>query len=134
MIAGIRSGKKCSSALIGIEVNGKPVRALGDAGAACSIIHAQLCRDLKLPLYPDKMEARGVTGTPLANIGRTAAKISLGMSEYNQCLHVAENTSQDLILGADFLEKLGDVTYSFKKGIFKVRDQQFPRGITCVLR
>ena len=92
------------------------MRALADAGAACSIIHASLCRDLKLPLYPDKMEARGVTGAPLANVGRTAAKITLGMTEHNQCLHVAENTSQNLILSTDYLEKLGDVTYNFKKG------------------
>ena len=104
------------------------MRALADAGAACSIIHASLCRDLKLPLYPDKMEARGVTGAPLANVGRTAAKITLGMTEHNQCLHVAENTSQNLILGADYLEKLGDVTYNFKKGIFKVGQQQFTMG------
>ena len=84
--------------------------ALADAGATVSLMKGETARNLKLKLYPSDLEASGVNGAPINISWRVAAKVQVGKQTANQCFHVADDIGQDVLLGADFLEKLGDVT------------------------
>ena len=102
--------------------------ALADAGATVSLMKGETARNLKLKLYPSDLEASGVNGAPINISWRVAAKVQVGKQTANQCFHVADDIGQDVLLGADFLEKLGDVTYNFSKCQFKVNGDVLPMG------
>ena len=101
---------------------------MADAGATVSLIKGKTAKELKLNLYPSDLEATGVNGVPIDISWRVAVKVQLGSSLVNQCFHVANDIAQDVLLGADFLEKLGDVTYNFSKCQLKIGHDVIPMG------
>ena len=78
------------------------------------------------------MKATSVTGDDLNVVGRTAAVIKIGRKSFTQCLYAIEDLDNEVILGADYLEKLGDVTYNFAKATLKVGDDVIPMGKSAV--
>ena len=58
-------------------------------------------------------------------IGRTAAGIKIGRKSF---MYVVEGQDNEVILGADYLEKLGDVTYNFAKATMKVGNEAISFG------
>lgn len=118
----------CRHAIVKVRIQQKVLLALADAGATITLVRADIAKDLKLPLYKHALSATGVTNDALKLIGRTAVLIKLGKKEYKQCMYVAEYLSHEVILGTDFLAKLGEVAYNFDKCILRVGDELIPMG------
>ena len=91
-------------------------------------MHSDVARELKLPIHPDSVTASGVNQNQISIIGRTATILRLGSYDYKHCFHVAEDITHEILLGTDFLSKLGDVTYNFTKGEFGARGEVIPMG------
>ena len=71
------------------------------------------------------MRATSVTGDELNVIGRTAAGIKIGRKSF---MYVVEGQENEVMLGADYLEKLGDVA----KATMKVGNEVIPMGKKAV--
>ena len=126
-------GKKCRHAVVRVLISGKPCLALADAGATITLIRADIATRLKLPIHQHKISATGVTNDTLKIIGMTAAKITLGGEVYTHCLHIADQISHEVILGTDFLAKLGEVAYNFDKCLLKIGNTDVPMGDRAVI-
>ena len=114
-------------------VAGRCAVALADAGAVITLIRASIARELELPIHPaPHMRATSVTGDELNVVGRTAAGIKIGHKSFSQCMYVVEGLDNEVILGADYLEKLGDVTYNFAKATLKIGNEVIPMGKKAV--
>ena len=116
----------CRHALVPIRIGEKRCIALADAGATITLMSTSLAKELRLPLYPPRLSATGVTNDALRMTGRTAARIRLGTKTISHCIYVADQISHDVILGTDYLAKLGEVTYNFKTCTLKTGNDEIP--------
>jgi len=123
-----RKQKAYCQAAIKVTVDGRNCKALADAGATVSLIRHDLAKDLKLKLTRSHLVATGVTNDSLTIEGESLGNIRIGKEVYQQRLFVAKNISQELILGTDFLAKLGEVTYDFTNCTFKFGSYTIPMG------
>lgn len=114
--------------MISVQMSGRTYRALADAGASVTLMRADIANELGLTLYASDLTARGVNSAKLDVVGRTAVPVQLASQVFNQCFHVVEDIAHEVILGVDFLKKLGDVTYNFVKGEFKFNGNIVPMG------
>ena len=75
------------------------------------------------------LKATGVTSDSLNILGEATATVHIGNSSLSQRLFVAQNISQEVILGTDFLAKLGEVAYNFQDCTFSFRNSRIPMGM-----
>ena len=66
-------------------------------------------------------------GDELNLIGRTAAGIKIGLKS---SMYVVEGQDNEVILGADYLEKLGGVNDNVARATMKVGNEVIPMGVT----
>lgn len=85
-------------------------------------------------MHKPNMTATGVNNDSLSIIARTAVQITLGGHVYRHCIYVAEHISHQVILGTDFLAKLGEVGYDFTNCRLKVKGETIPMGDRCMQR
>ena len=74
------------------------------------------------------MTATGVTSDSLNILGQTTANVYVGNESHYQRFYVADNISHEVILGTDFLSKLGEVAYNFQDCTFRFRNSSIPMG------
>jgi len=89
-------------------------------------------KSLGLKVFRAETQAKGVTNDSLDLIGRVAARITIGNLTIPQTFHVGREMSYDIILGTNFLGKLGAITYDFKRGRFQVREASLPMGENAI--
>ena len=127
MIGNHQKSTQCQ-ALISVIINGRECISLADAGASVSLLHSDIAKALRLKLTASKLNATSVTSESLKILGETTVKVSVGSQSYNQRLFVTSNITQEVILGTDFLKRLGDVTYNFNNCTFKFNSTVLPMG------
>ena len=108
--------------------------ALADAGATISLISTGLAEQLNLAIRKSYINATGVTNDSLNIIGQAAASINLaGRLIRDQTLYVADGISRHVILGTDFLSRLGEVTYNYNNCTLRVdRGPSVPMGENAI--
>ena len=75
------------------------------------------------------LKATGVTSDSLNVLDEAIATVHIDNSSLSQRLFVAQNISQEVILGTDFLAKLGEVAYNFQDCTFSFRNSRVPMGM-----
>jgi len=78
-----------------------PDNFLVDSGAAVSVVHYNLVRDMQLADTPSG--AVGANGSPLDVVGQTTVTIILGYFTIKHNFVVVRNLTVDCLLGADFM-------------------------------
>ena len=95
------------------RVDGVSAKLLVDTGSAVTIIHRRLWergRGIRRSRKLQQLTGGPVVaanGEPLSIMGQTRSRILLADKEFDQEVLVADNVSQDCLLGADFLETHG---------------------------
>jgi len=82
-------------------IGNMPVNVLVDSGAAVSVIHYNLVRDMQLANTSGG--AVGANGSPLDVVGQTTVTITLGYFTIKHNFVVVRNLTVDCLLGADFM-------------------------------
>ena len=134
-VAGIESDRPCCKrSIINVEINGVECVALADAGATISLISTELANQLDLVVRKSYINATGVTNDSLNIIGQTAADIEIAKRRLRaQTLYVANGISRHVILGTDFLGRLGEVTYNYNNCTLRIdRGLSIPMGENVV--
>ena len=85
-------------------------------------------KSLRLKVFRAETQAKGVTNNRLDLIRRVAPRITIGNQTIPQSFHVGREMSYGIILGTNFLGKLGAITYDFKRGSLKIREASPPMG------
>ena len=123
-----KKNTRCNcQAIIDVNINGRICSSLADAGASVTLIRSDIAELINLKLSASNLKATGVTSDSLNILGEATATVHIGNSSLSQRLFVAQNISQEVILGTDFLAKLGEVAYNFQACNFSFRGKN---GIT----
>jgi hypothetical protein len=94
---------------------------LADAGATISLLNAEIANALNLVIVKQTLKATGVTNDSLDMVGQTIVTVTLAPNrKHAHRFFVANNISHEVILGTDFLAKLGEVTYNFQDCTLKI--------------
>ena len=128
MIGNHKGLKNQCQALIPITVNGRACISLADAGASISLLRSDIAKELRLKLNSSSLKATGVTNDSLEVLGATCVNITMGSETFNHTLFVISNISQEVIMGTDFLRRLGEVTYDFSRCTFSFHNLTLPMG------
>ncbi|MEM7281331.1 MAG: retropepsin-like aspartic protease, partial [Pseudomonadota bacterium] len=122
------------SATVSCTVNGQlNIDALTDTGSGYTLISEDLVEQLHLPDHIRQpfngKVPKSVTGHPLTLIGTIDLSIRLGETEFsNHRTHILPCRKSELILGLDFLRKLGPFEHDVDGGSFSFRNQQIGLG------
>lgn len=115
-------------AILKTIINGRECVALADAGATVSLIRHDVAKELRLKFTPTTLIATGVTNNALNIEYETLGIIQIASERHQQRLFIVKNISQEVILGTDFLTKLGEVTYDFANCTFRFGRFTIPMG------
>ena len=130
MIGNRKSDRQCQ-ALIPVIINGRQCASLADAGASVTLLHSDISQELGLKLNASSLRASGVTNDSLNILGEAVVNIRIGKDVLRHRLYIVSNISHEMILGIDFLRKLGEVTYNFSDCTFKFNDSILPMDVPC---
>jgi hypothetical protein len=114
---------KASKTLISLQANGRQVTALVDTGATCSLISAPLNKELRLSTTPCDEPAVSITGDRLKILGSSFVRLVLAGKSHLHPVKVFDGCKYDLVLGTDYLRKIGPVQFDFKNKKVLVDDR-----------
>ena len=116
-VAKIRSSGSPDSIQIVGTLNGRRTSFVLDSGANRTLIRANLLPDVSLPQVPGGLS--DVTGRRSPLYGPTEVFLEIGSERIQQTVFVADNLSDDVILGLDFL-KQNNCILDFERGSIRI--------------
>jgi len=118
----------CHSALVKVCIRNIECIALADAGASISLMSSDTSTKLGLTVMKRSLMARGVTKQTLDIIGSVDIAVSLTGTQIHHMFYVANGISHEVLLGTDFLAKLGEVRYDFRRCTLGFGNKEIPMG------
>jgi hypothetical protein len=119
-------------------VEGVPLVSLLDSGSTKSIISSKVAKLLKFTITPTTDKLSSLSGHSLTVLGTTLVNLRIGHQQYrNHSVIVVESLDIDLILGFDFLARMGSVEFRLGhegNGRLLVGDEAIPVGHTHLTR
>jgi predicted aspartyl protease len=96
---------------------GRRCEGLLDSGSSISLISARVFKKLGMDMKPIRVRATSVTGHQLNLIGQLDVEIEVGGKRLRHRFGVLEgNATEDVLLGSDFLARIGPVILDLEKG------------------
>ena len=117
------------SATVTVKVNGKSVRALLDTGARVNVMDTETLHDLGLAekLINRTGQVYGVCSTPVQVRGYVNVAIEVpGERANTEKIQVLEGGGQTLLLGRQFMQRFGRISFDWNQGIIELGDTQAP--------
>jgi hypothetical protein len=117
-----------------IVINGKRFDGLWDSGSSICIVTKQVAKDLGLQINPLQTKAISVTGHTLKLMGTTLVDTVFGNKSFRQAFSVLnDDTADPVLLGADFMDKVGIYLIDMNNGNLKLKSQDGNRLVSVPL-
>ena len=112
--------------ILSVHVNGKKLDSLLDTGSAITLISAEWAEKLKLNLQQATITAKTVNGESLPIVAKTEISISVAETVEKQCAYVLRNAPFPLILGVDFMRRVGKFSIDYSRGQAEINGRTVP--------
>ena len=127
-IVNINSCNSPASGIVKAEMNSKHVNGLMDTGAAVCVMDLGTLNQLvpSPKLLPTTRTLMDASRTKMDILGKFFLDVKLSGSRktVKQKFYILNSqSSKNVILGVDFMKKLGKVTFDFEKGVIQVQDR-----------
>ena len=99
-----------------ISVNGNKLTALIDSGSSESYVNSEVCKTLKLEIYPSERQVQMASSTTkIKSCGFCVVNVKLKDASYESVrLNVFDNLCSNIILGLDFQTQHQRLVFEFK--------------------
>lgn len=107
-----------------VEIQGQRYEGLWDTGSGICIATKAVAEAIKADIVPLLTKAVSVTGHTLNLVGLTTLDILFAGKQFKQQFAILDDDSADpVLLGTEFMSKLGSYLLDLDKGVLKTRTE-----------